>query len=77
MMFKISGYDDCHVCGRSISWEKTFIEPCSVSGVYTIDGQEADVVVVGKENNEIIYEAVVTCRYCGIKNKFVGKKSIK
>lgn len=76
MSYKINGYNNCYICGKNISWEKLVVEP-GVVGVYSIDGQEAELTITARNGKEVEYEAIVRCKSCGTRNKFTGKEEIK
>lgn len=72
MGYIIKGENNCYYCNNCIRWGKTIIDP-GIIDLYEINGQEADVVLTGREDGKMNYEATVRCNKCSSINKFIGK----
>ncbi|MFE4896593.1 hypothetical protein [Peribacillus butanolivorans] len=66
---RIEDSSECYKCGSYVRWraEVSNSKPVGVSGVFTADRSEAEVVFVGKNKIEVI----ARCKKCYNKNRFL------
>ncbi|MDY2632390.1 MAG: hypothetical protein SOV85_13720 [Clostridium sp.] len=74
-ILEVKGSNNCYLCNNLIRWQKVTTKNVT-TGFYEVTGNDPELVLTNKENDEITYEAIVKCPICHLKNKFIGKQKL-
>lgn len=77
MAYPFAGTDKCYYCKSLIKWHRVIGQVGDmICTSYGRNDIEAEVTLIGNEDNELEYEVVVTCPCCNMKNKFKKNKRL-